>query len=133
MFQRYPLPTVAAAIEPTTGLPSKCKFLPTLAEVKDFCDEHCRPAGYQVHQAAIAAQQLEDRRKREEELRRRPGPTFERLWAEVKAALAAPPEKRELRPGDTVTWRDMGAHGKRAFGPFEPGRGQALYDSRLKK
>src|SRR5262245_40107760 len=129
IFQKYSIRAVAAAIDPARGLPSKLKFLPTLAEVNSFCEEFDRPATIERnHQAAIAAH-IEDRRKREEEERRWPGPIFQRALAEARSAMSAPLPRPSLKSGDTVTWGDMEASNKRAHGPFEPGR-QLQYDAR---
>lgn len=45
VFMRYSNDVVAAVTEPATGLPSRLKWLPTIAEIVESCDaQHPAPA-----------------------------------------------------------------------------------------
>lgn len=35
----YPLDVIAAVVDPRSGIPSRCKWLPTVAEIKSACEE----------------------------------------------------------------------------------------------
>lgn len=38
LFSRYPEHLIAAALDPATGLPGECDYLPTIAKVKAFLE-----------------------------------------------------------------------------------------------
>lgn len=64
----YPLDVVRRVVDPRTGLPSKCKWLPMIAEIKDACEEQMEPRRrMQVRQRQFDQQMAE----REEFLRNR--------------------------------------------------------------
>lgn len=42
----YPAHVVSAVVDPRTGLPSKLKFLPTIAEIKSACEDEYRSERY---------------------------------------------------------------------------------------
>jgi hypothetical protein len=76
----YPLDVIEAAVDPRTGLPAQSKWLPTVAEVKDFCEARMHPKRMQ----AQGLQQIEER----EQLaiaHQRPKKTYDELVAECRA------------------------------------------------
>jgi len=44
LFEHYPAPLVARAVSPVYGLPAKYKFMPRIAEIKEWLDEHAPPS-----------------------------------------------------------------------------------------
>jgi hypothetical protein len=87
----YPDAVIRAVCDPRKGMPSRLKWLPTIAEVKAACEEQMEPVYRRQHQA--------------------------RLDAERRTMLAAPPAERmsaedmRARYGD-----DYGLHPERAAG-----------------
>jgi hypothetical protein len=55
----YPVDVVASCVDPRTGLPSQSKWLPTVAEIKDFCEVAMGPRRMQEQ----ARKQLAERRQ----------------------------------------------------------------------
>jgi hypothetical protein len=76
----YPLDVIEAAVDPRTGLPSQCKWLPTVAEVKEFCEARMRPKRLKDQ----GLQQIEERDRLAIE-HQRPKKTYEQLVAECRA------------------------------------------------
>jgi hypothetical protein len=76
----YPLDVIEAAVDPRTGLPAQSKWLPNVAEVKDFCEARMRPKRMQ----AQGLQQIEEREQLAIE-HQRPRKTYEQLVAECRA------------------------------------------------
>jgi hypothetical protein len=91
VLARWPVDVVTSVTEPATGLPSKCKWLPSIAEITEACEESYEPTKARIDRErtmkALAAP--EPRRPAEAEL----DAQFERL------GLA------HLRPGGKVPMR----------------------------
>ncbi len=130
-LRQFSLAAVAAACSPD-GLPSKTKFLPTIADVEEFCRKFDVTALHASHQQHIEQQRLEDRSQREEELGRAPGRTFRDCLEELRAVglwgVGRPPsEPKTFPPGTTIGIMDFDsathakAHG-RPYGWNELGR-----------
>jgi hypothetical protein len=75
----YPLDVIEAAVDPRTGLPAQSKWLPTVAEVKDFCEARMRPKRMQDQ----GLQQIEERERLAIE-HQRPRKTYEQIVAEFR-------------------------------------------------
>ena len=73
----YPLDVVAACVDPRTGLPAQSKWLPTVAEIKDFCEARMRPRRMEMQ----ARQQIAER-ERLSITDQRPRKTYEELQAD---------------------------------------------------
>jgi hypothetical protein len=76
----YPLDVIEAAVDPRTGLPAQSKWLPTVAEVKDFCEARMIPRRMQ----AQGLRQLEEREQLAIE-HQWPRKTYAQLCAECRA------------------------------------------------
>lgn len=61
IFEMYPEDVVARVIDPLSGLPSKQKFAPKLAEIKEACEDHYRARRYTKEWNAGARKQAEER------------------------------------------------------------------------
>jgi hypothetical protein len=99
VLARYPESVVIAVTEPATGIPSKLKWLPTIAEIVEACDAQMGPILRQHARDKLAA----DRRKMLPPPPSGPRPTKAELDAVLsKAKLRTIPDapvKRPLRDG----------------------------------
>ena len=77
----YPIDVVAACVDPRTGLPAQSKWLPTVAEIKDFCEARMRPRRLEMQ----ARRQIEER-DRLAIPDGRPRKTYEEIQADLAKA-----------------------------------------------
>ena len=89
----YPVAVVRRVVDPRHGIPSRSKWLPTIAELKEACELEMAPI----------------RREQERERRR----------ADTQRALAAPEEERARRPSYAELQRRCAADGL-VIGPKVP-------------
>lgn len=61
VFAEYSPDIVAIVIDPVRGLPRKCKFLPSLAEIRAECEDYCRPIRERAEWDRRAKAQLDER------------------------------------------------------------------------
>lgn len=54
VLERFPVATIKAVTDPSTGLPSKLKWLPTLAEITEACEVHGAPAKREAERQSAA-------------------------------------------------------------------------------
>jgi hypothetical protein len=92
VLMRYPKPVVIAVTEPATGIPSKIKWLPSIAEIVDACDAEMAPILRQRERNRIA----EERKRALPPPPTGPKPTREELAAKYP---------RLFGPKDTPTDR----------------------------
>lgn len=76
----YPPEIVHRITDPRTGLPSRLKFLPTVSEVREACEEEAQVEARRIERQAQIDKQLEERR-RFEEAQTAARPTLEELKA----------------------------------------------------
>ncbi len=83
MLSDYPLEIVKAVIDPRNGIPSKSKWLPTIAEIKEACEAEMAPIRRQQQrlqqekrQQALLSGPSEDRANRK---------TYDEIVAECRA------------------------------------------------
>jgi hypothetical protein len=99
VLMRYPKPVVVAVTEPATGLPSKIKWLPSIAEIVEACDVEMRPILQQRERDRVA----EENRRALPPPPNGPRPTREELstkypWLFKRQEGASNPRARGLRP-----------------------------------
>lgn len=100
VLSRYPIKIIEAVSSPVTGLPSKLKWLPSIAEIKEACEEYDR-FNARIRQAERQRQeQLAERARFEAENDR----SNRKSYAEIQADFAK------------VGFR----FGKRAYQPVDP-------------
>lgn len=88
VFCHYPEHLVAEAIDPVHGLPSECKFVPTLAEVKEFLEpRHAQFLRMQAHREAQSRPKLQ-RPAKDEAAQDRVNTGFQQLSERLKVGLA---------------------------------------------
>lgn len=106
----YPEDIITRVTHPVTGLPSRNKWLPSVNEVREACDDAIEPIVEKQRRQQRVEQQLEERRKIDEDRARR-RPTYDDLKArygenfglgaveeEARAASATPaPTAEQLR------------------------------------
>jgi hypothetical protein len=93
VLMRYPPDTVMAVTEPATGLPSKVKWLPTIAEIVEACDD--TPAVRQQRRVQKVLAPREIQRLSDAEL----GAQFRRLG--LGFLHGKPPSGTQFQPPDT--------------------------------
>lgn len=108
VLARHPDEVVIAVTEPATGLPSKLKWLPSIAEIVDGCDEAAAPL----------LRDLERRRIREQQQRLRleappPGPKMTLSEIEAKLGRTLGAGLKKVPPAPVV--RQDSNHAKRAL------------------
>lgn len=87
ILSEYPDQVIEAVTDPRTGLPSKIKWLPSVAEVKAECESHMYRVRYQEAWDKHAIEQRSAR-----ELKKEPTETREKVeegFKQLKAQLAA--------------------------------------------
>lgn len=82
VLSAYPQDIIDEAVDPRCGIPGKIKWLPTIAEVKDFCEELAAPRRRAAEWDKRSAEQLAERKLLED---RRPKQTYEEFKAEMEA------------------------------------------------
>lgn len=80
VLAQYPADVIRAVTEPTTGLPSRLNWLPTVREVTQACEEIEGPRRRTREWEAGARRQIEDRGQITDS---RPRKTYEQLQAEL--------------------------------------------------
>jgi hypothetical protein len=65
VLANYPNEIVRRVTDPVSGLPSRCKFLPTIAELTEACGELMRPYRQELEDAKRLAKQDAERADRE--------------------------------------------------------------------
>lgn len=73
----YPEDVILAVVDPRSGLPSRLKWLPTIAEVKEACEREMAP----IYRQRRWDREADERRKLLEEPADRERPTFDELKA----------------------------------------------------
>lgn len=97
----YPLEIIRAVVDPRKGLPSRCKWLPTVAEIKEACEAEHAPIVRRVEQQHQVRRQLEDRALLEAPRENRP--TYEDLIQRcVDAGLPMRPKETPRISVDAV-------------------------------
>lgn len=92
----YSLEVVERVVDPRTGLPSRCKWLPTVAEVKEACEDIERP-----RRLALQARKQLEERDRLAITDDRPRKTYEQHQAELAAhGIFIGQAKANVRPVD---------------------------------
>lgn len=78
VLMRYPEKIVIAVTEPATGLPSKLKWLPSIAEIVEACEEKIpkMSLSHRHHEMLAAPDMDRSIRPSLEELREKYGPTW---------------------------------------------------------
>ncbi len=78
----YPIDVVQEIVDPLNGLPGKCDWLPTMAEIKRACDAIHLPRVARQEKERLIKEQLEERAR----LEALPSPrqTYEEFVAEMK-------------------------------------------------
>lgn len=56
LFENYPGDVVYRAVSPTFGIPAKFKFIPRIAEIKEFLEELMQPVYRQQQRERISAE-----------------------------------------------------------------------------
>lgn len=80
MLATYPEDVIQTVTNPTTGLPRKSPFLPSVSEVAAACDAEMKAEIEEVRRARAIEKQFAERRQFEEE-RKGPKPTYNELVA----------------------------------------------------
>jgi hypothetical protein len=97
VLSRYEISVIRDVTEPATGLPSRLKWLPTIAEIR----EHCDMLEQRDRRKAEREQQIRAQLEARETLQitdMRPRKTYEQLIAECRAAgLDVGPKKIQAR------------------------------------
>lgn len=97
VLMRYPDSVVMAVTEPATGLPSKLKWLPAIAEIREACDEAMEP----ILRERQRRRDLEAQRQLRLAGPTEPRPTLEEIEAKLGRKLgfkripAAPVERND--------------------------------------
>lgn len=87
--------------DPRTGLAGRSKFLPTVSEVREACEEEAqREARLIQHQSQIA-RQLAERKRDEEERANIPRPSYEELKAKYGPEWGLMTEKKDDKAQQT--------------------------------
>jgi len=94
VLSSYPMEVVRLVCDPRSGLPSKVKWLPTIAEIRDECEAWHAPMRRAVAREENIKQQLEERERLEAEQARRP--TFEELQAKYGKTWGLNPRPEEI-------------------------------------
>jgi hypothetical protein len=84
VLERYPVEIICAVTAPATGLASKSKWLPAVAEIRDACEDLVRTTKYAREWEAQARAQIAGREALAIE-HHRPKKTYEQLVAECRA------------------------------------------------
>src|SRR5882672_12545769 len=72
LLSAYPTGVMIQVADPVNGLPSKLKWLPTIAEIKAQCEVHMEPLRRQAERDKRVAEQQAEAAARERELARGP-------------------------------------------------------------
>lgn len=124
VLSTYPMEVVRLVCDPRSGLPSKVKWLPTIAEVRDECEAWHGPMRRAAARQASIEVQLQDRAEAEQKRSERP--TYDELKAKHGAswglnpsdeAIAEDPRRaeraREFSNRDIQ--REYDAHGEKPY------------------
>ena len=89
ILSEYPDSVIETVTDPRTGLPSKIKWLPTVAEVKSECESHMYRVRYQEAWNKRAADQAAEREasKPSPETQKKIGDGLAELVAQLKAGI----------------------------------------------
>jgi hypothetical protein len=103
----YPLDVLMAAIDPAIGLPSKLKWPPQPAEIKQFCDAIMAPRWREAERRRRTSEQIEARA----ELRKdRPHKSYEQLCEEFAQVGIFIGCKHDMRAKEVVAADLMARH-----------------------
>ena len=94
VLSSYPMEIIRLVCDPRRGIPSKVKWLPTLAEIKAECEAWHAPMRELASRNESIKQQLEEREHLEAEQVRRP--TFEELQAKYGKTWGLNPRPEEI-------------------------------------
>ena len=72
----YPIAVVAKIVDPRNGLPSKCKWLPAIAEIKEACEAAMNPLWREQERNKRIAAQFAERDQYERSRRKTPMEPF---------------------------------------------------------
>lgn len=103
ILEKYPNAVIHEATEPSTGIQSHSKFPPSIAEVKEYCEELKRRATYASDWDAHSRKQLNER-DYEPRVRDRgppPGESYEEMFAKHGRPTGAFEQGREFVYGTT--------------------------------
>jgi hypothetical protein len=116
VLTRYPQTVVVTVTEPFSGLPSKQKFLPSIAEIKEACEAEMADI-YRMQKRRDDMRAQSDRRREDEKLKRKRTPEeIEAEWQRMERVWGAPLRKpgehgRPLREAPTAIQREIGMKG----------------------
>jgi hypothetical protein len=115
VLERYDDATIKAATDECDGIQAHCKFPPSIAECREFCDEIRRRQNRTADWDARAQKQFREREEMERDYARET-PEHRRAVAQrIKAEI----EKARLNPPPN-SYTAMVAKYGRPIGPFEP-------------
>jgi hypothetical protein len=104
---RYPVEIIREVTEPSTGLPGKSNWLPTVAEVRNECEVLAARERRKIEREQQISEQLEARKQITDQ---RPRPTYEELQRRcAEVGLHIGPKGTRLPPVDPV--KIMEKHG----------------------
>jgi hypothetical protein len=116
LLRCYPESVVVTVTEPASGLPSKIKFLPSIAEVKEACEAEMS-AIHKTQQRAEMLRAQKARRGEDEKLTRKRTPEeVQTEWMRMECVYGAPLRKpgehgRPLHEAPTAIQREIGMKG----------------------